>query len=67
MLENIQVINDNQGKSKFAVIEFEEFQYIKSLLFDEGKLEDYLDYLHMQTVKQQSGKRLSLEEVRQAL
>lgn len=66
MLDNVQIIND-QGKAKFAVIDFEEYQYLKSLLSDEEKLEDYLDYLHMQKVKQQSSKRLSLEEVRQML
>jgi hypothetical protein len=65
MLENVQIISDH-GKAKFAVIDFEEFEYIKSLLFDEEKLEDYLDYLHIQKVKQQSGKRLNFEEVRQA-
>jgi hypothetical protein len=66
MLDNVQIIND-QGKAKFAIIDFEEFQYIKSLLLDEEKLEDYLDYMHMQKVKEQSGKRLSFEEVQQAL
>jgi hypothetical protein len=65
MLENVQIISDH-GKAKFAVIDFEEFEYIKSLLLDEEKLQDYLDYLHIQTVKQQSNKRLSFEEVRQA-
>jgi len=66
MLENVQFIND-QGKAKFAIIHFEEFQYIKSLLLDEEKLEDYLDYMHMQKVKKQSSKRFSFEEVQQTL
>jgi hypothetical protein len=66
MLDNVQFIND-QGKAKFAIIHFEEFQYIKSLLLDEEKLEDYLDYMHMQKVKKQSSKRLSFEEVQQTL
>jgi hypothetical protein len=66
MLDNVQFIND-QGKAKFAIINFEEFQYIKSLLLDEEKLEDYLDYMHIQKVKKQSSKRLSFEEVQQTL
>jgi len=66
MLDNVQIIND-EGKAKFAIIDFEEFQYIKSLLLDEEKLEDYLDYMHMQKVKKQSNKRLSFAEVKQAL
>ena len=66
MLDNVQIIND-QGKAKFAIIDFEEFQYIKSLLLDEEKLADYLDYMHMQKVKKQSSKRLSFKEVQQTL
>jgi len=66
MLENVQIIND-EGKAKFAVIDFKEYQYIKSLLSDEEKLQDYLDYLHIQRVKQQSSKRLSFEEVKRTL
>ena len=66
MLDNVQIIND-QGKAKFAIIDFEEFQYIKSLLLNEEKLEDYLDYMHMQKVKEQSKKRLSFAEIQQTL
>ncbi len=51
----------------FTIIEFQEFQYIKSLLSDEEKLEDYLDYLHIQKIRKQSDKRLTLEEVRKTL
>ena len=52
MLENVQVIQDN-GQNKFAVIDFQEFVLIKDLLSDAKKLEDYLDYLHIQTIKKQ--------------
>ncbi len=52
MLENVQVIQDN-GQNKFAVIDFQEFVLIKYLLSDAKKLEDYLDYLHIQTIKKQ--------------
>ncbi|MDD5229257.1 MAG: hypothetical protein PHD53_10665 [Methylococcales bacterium] len=52
MLENVQVIQE-KGQNKFAVIDFEEFVLVKELLSNAEKLEDYLDYLHIQTVKKQ--------------
>jgi hypothetical protein len=52
MLENVQVIQE-KGQKKFAVIDFEEFVLVKDLLSSTEKLEDYLDYLHIQTVKKQ--------------
>ncbi len=52
MLENVQVIQEN-GANKFAVIEFKEFVQLKELLTNAEKLKDYLDYLHIQTVKKQ--------------
>lgn len=64
MLENVQFLSEN-GEAKFAVIDFKEFQYIRDLLSDEDKLQDYLDYLHMQMVKKQAKKRYTLEEVRE--
>jgi uncharacterized protein YbdZ (MbtH family) len=66
MLDNIQIISE-QGQAQFAVIDFEEYQYLKSLWSDEEQLEDYWDYLHMQKVKPQSSQRLNFEEVRQIL
>jgi hypothetical protein len=48
------------------VIDFEEYLSIKALLSEPEKLEDYLDYLHMQKIKQTSSKRLTLAEVKQA-
>jgi len=52
MLENVQVIQE-KGQNKFAVIDFEEFFLVKELLSNAEKLEDYLDYLHIQQVKKQ--------------
>jgi len=66
MLENIQIINDN-GEAKFAVIHFQEYLNIKDLLSDESKLQDYLDYLHIQNVKKQTQKMFNLDEVKQQL
>lgn len=65
MLEHVQIIEE-QGQAKFAVIDFEEYLSIKALLSEPDKLEDYLDYLHMQAIKQESSKRLTLAEVKQA-
>ena len=65
MLEHVQIIEEH-GQAKFAVIDFEEYQSIKSLLSEPEKLADYLDYLHLQAVKQASPKRYTLAEVKQA-
>ena len=48
------------------MIDFEEYQLIKTLLSEPEKLADYLDYLHLQAVKQASSKRYTLAEVKQA-
>ena len=66
MLEHVQIIREND-QEKFAVIPFTEYLTIKELLLDKEKLEDYLDYLHMQEVKARSPKRLTLAEAKQAL
>ncbi|MEI7839431.1 MAG: hypothetical protein WCJ11_02915 [Methylococcaceae bacterium] len=52
MFETAQIIQEH-GQAKFAVIEFAEYQQVKELLSDTEKLEDYLDYLHIQKVKRQ--------------
>ena len=65
MLEHVQIIEEH-GQAKFAVIDFEEYLLIKALLSEPEKLADYLDYLHMQAVKQASSKRFTLTEVKQA-
>jgi hypothetical protein len=62
MLETAQIISDKDEK-KFAVISYDEFLRLKELLADEAKLEDYLDYLHIQNVKRQSKAKFTLEEV----
>ena len=66
MLENAQIIKENNA-AKFAVIPFQEYLYLKELLSDAAKLADYLDYLHIQQVKQQSKKYFTLEEVKREL
>ena len=66
MLEHVQIIEEH-GQAKFAVIDFEEYLSIKALLSEPEKLADYLDYLHMQSVKKEaSSKRYTLAEVKQA-
>lgn len=66
LLEHIQIIKD-RDQPKFAVIDFEEYTRIKELLLDEEKLEDYLDFLHIQNVKTQSQQTYTLDEVKQQL
>jgi hypothetical protein len=66
MLDEVQVIKEND-QAKFAVIPFEEYLFLKELLSNEEKLADYLDYLHIRRVKEQSQARFSLAEVKQAL
>jgi len=66
MLENVQIISDN-GEAKFAVINFQEYLNVKDLLSDKSKLQDYLDYLHVQKIKQQAKKMFSLDEVKHQL
>jgi len=63
MLQNVQIITE-QGKSKFAVIDFDEYLSIKELLSSVDKLQDYL---HIQKVKQQNPQWLTLDQVKQSL
>ncbi len=55
------------ARTEFAVILFVTFEELSMLLTDEEKLADYLDYLHMQKVKEQQPARLKLAEVKAAL
>lgn len=64
--EQIQIIKENDTP-KFAVIDYSEFQNIRELLLDEEKLEDYLDYLHMQNVKSESKEMLTFDDVKKQL
>lgn len=68
MFERVQLIKEND-EDKFAVIPIEEYRFLKELLTDEEKLADYLDYLHMQRVKEaeEGTGRFSLQAVKQAL
>jgi len=66
MLEQVQIIKD-RDEARFAVIPYEEYVFLRELLTDQAKLEDYLDYLHVQQVKAESSVRYSLEEVKRML
>ena len=66
MLEQVQIIKD-RDEARFAVIPYEEYVLLRELLNDQEKLEDYLDYLHMQQVKAESAVRHSLEDVKRML
>ena len=45
----------------------DDYTLLRDLLNDQEKLEDYLDYLHMQQVKGESSVRFSLKEMKQML
>ncbi len=66
MLDQVQIIKD-RDEARFAVIPYEDYLFLRDLLNDQEKLEDYLDYLHMQQVKDESSVRYSLEEVKRML
>ena len=66
MLEQVQIIKD-RDEARFAVIPYEDYLFLRDLLNDQEKLEDYLDYLHVQQVKAESSVRYSLEEVKRML
>ena len=66
MLDQVQIIKD-QDEARFAVIPYEDYLFLRDLLNDQEKLEDYLDYLHVQQVKAESPVRYSLEEVKRML
>ena len=66
LLEHVQMITE-RDIPKFAIIEFEEYTQLKALLTDAEKLEDYLDFLHIQQVKTQHPQRVSLDDVKRQL
>ena len=66
MLDQVQIIKD-QDEARFAVIPYEDYLFLRDLLNDQEKLEDYLDYLHVQQVKAESSVRYSLAEVKRML
>jgi hypothetical protein len=65
MSEHVHIIEEH-GQAKFAFIDFEEYLSIKAPLSEPEKLADYLDYLHIQAVRQTSSKRFTLADVKQA-
>lgn len=43
---------------------FNEYKHIRELLSDANKLEDYLDFLHVEKVKEKSKRKYSIDEVK---
>jgi hypothetical protein len=66
LLEHVQIIKEHE-QPKFAVLDFDEYTRVKELLEDEEKLEDYLDFLHIQKVKAQITQTFTLDEVKKQL
>jgi hypothetical protein len=51
----------------WETISYQEYLSLKTILLDEEKLADYLDYLHASRVKKQSARRFSLAEAKEIL
>ena len=66
MLDQVQIIKD-RDEARFAIMPYEDYLFLREILNDQEKLEDYLDYLHLEQVKSESSVRYSLEEVKQML
>jgi hypothetical protein len=66
MFDHVQVIKEDE-QAKFAVIPFEEYLFLRDLLTDEEKLADYLDYLHIQKVKNSTQQHFSLADIKKEL
>ena len=66
LLEKFQVIKEN-GKERFAVVEFSEFKKAKDIFSSTQKLQNYLDYIHIQEMKEKNEKRFSLKEAKKIL
>ncbi len=66
MFEQVQVIKEDD-EAKFAVLPYAEYLRLRELLSDADQLADYLDYLHMQTIKRESHERVSLKAAKEML
>jgi hypothetical protein len=66
LLDNYQIIKES-GIERFAVIDFSDFKEIKELFNSTEKLQDFLDYLHIQEVKSKQEKKFSLEDVKKEI
>ena len=66
ILENYKILQES-GVDRFAVIDFSEFGKTKELLNNKEKLQDYLDYLHIQDIKKKNEKSFSLKDVKEEL
>ena len=66
MLDQVQIIKD-RDEARFAIMPYEDYLFLRELLNDQEKLEDYLDYLHLEQVKAECSVRYSLKEVKRML
>jgi hypothetical protein len=66
MVIDAQIIRE-AGKPKFAVLSIEQFDAIQQSLGDFDNLEDFVDYMHAQKVRQETTKWFKLEEVKKQL
>jgi hypothetical protein len=66
MTLNAQIIQA-EGKPKFAVIDYEEYEALQKSLASFDNLEDFLDYAHALKVKSETTSWHTLDEVKREL
>jgi hypothetical protein len=66
MTLNAQIIQA-EGKPKFAVIDYEEYEALQKSLASFDNLEDFLDYAHALKVKSETTSCHTLDEVKREL
>jgi len=66
MTLNVQIIQ-SEGKPKFAVIAYEEYEALQKSLASFDNLEDFLDYVHALKVKSETTTWHSLDDVKREL
>ena len=63
LFDNYQVIMEN-GTERFAVVDFSEFSKVKEIFSSTQKLQDYLDYIHIQELKMKNERKYTLNEAK---
>ncbi|MFD2572317.1 prevent-host-death family protein [Spirosoma soli] len=66
MILNAQIIQA-EGKPKFAVISYEEYEAIQQSLASFDNIEDFLDYIHALNVKNETTTWHTLDDVNKQL
>ncbi|MCY7359603.1 MAG: type II toxin-antitoxin system prevent-host-death family antitoxin [Rudanella sp.] len=60
-------IIESEGKPKFAVIDYREYEALQESLASFDSLEDFLDYIHAINIKSETTSWHTLDEVKREL